>query len=143
MSIVLITRGLPGSGKSTEGRKWAQHSENRVYMDRDNLREMLFGRSGLLASEQEDLVTEVQHEALRAALGDGWSTVLADTFLRDDRLDPILKITATYDARVEYLDLRHVPLDVCIERDRARGAAGGREVGEDIIRIMAKRYGLD
>lgn len=140
---VVITRGLPGSGKSTKARIWqAEKPYDRVYMDRDDLRQMMFGRQGLLPREQEDLVSVVQHAGLRSVLGVGKSIVLADTFLRDDRLDPVLNIAALYGAEVAYIDLRHVPVEVCVERDRKRGESGGREVTAEIIWIMARRYGL-
>lgn len=142
--IVAITRGLPGSGKSTEARAWQEVDPfYRVYMDRDNLREMLYGKSGLLPGPYEDMVSIAQYATLRAVLGAGQSIVLADTFLRDDRLNPVLGIADEFDAKVIYIDLRHVPVEVCIERDRKRGEQGQRSVGEDVIRFMAKRYGLD
>ena len=43
-------------------------------------------------------------------------------------------------ARLEVLDLTGVTAEECVRRDLARQAAGGRYVGEAVIREMAGRY---
>lgn len=141
---LILTQGLPGSGKSTEARRWVAERPpgERAYIDRDDLRIMLHNRWGLLSGPEENAVTLAQHAAIRSLLSAGIGVVVADTFLRQDRIDPVLAIARDCDAVVAYIDLRATPVGVCIERDWKRGASGGRCVGEVVIRDMATRYGL-
>lgn len=143
---LLITLGLPGSGKSTEARTWQANGRlgepMRVYLDRDNLREMLWNETGLLTQQKEMAVTVAQHSMLRQFLVNGYDVVIADTNLRIDRHLVLVDIAHGLGHSVQYADLRHVPVETCIERDEQRRKGGGRYVGPDVIRDMAKRYGL-
>lgn len=142
---MLITLGLPGSGKTTAARKWqerAKTGEPRVLTDRDNLREMLWGRSGLLSVSQEVAVTTAQHAMLRDFLSHGYSVAVGDTNLRIARLQSIVQIAHDLGHAVEYLDLRYVDVETCVVRDAERARRGGRHVGANVIRDMATRYGL-
>lgn len=144
MTTLLLTRGLPGSGKTTEARRWvaAAPPGHRVYIDRDELRIMMFGRWGLLTPTEEDGITVAQHAMITALLQNHCSVVVADTFLRQDRLQPMYTIANRTRAIVEVIDLMWVPVETCIERDAARAAGGGRHVGADVIRAMAAKAGL-
>lgn len=141
---VLITRGLPGSGKTTEARKWrtAANPGVRLITDRDSLREMMYDRSGLLSRTEEEAVGVAQRSMMRDLLARGYSVAVADTNLRQDRLTLIVQIATEYRHDIEWIDLRDVPVEVCIERDAARAALGQRHVGSDVIRAMAEKYGL-
>jgi tRNA uridine 5-carbamoylmethylation protein Kti12 len=141
--MILITRGLPGSGKTTAARMWQREDPTRrVYTDRDDLRLMLFDRYGLLPVWMENMVSAIQHFTVRDALERGLDVAVADTNLRDDRLEPLLEIAAQFKTPVRYLDFRSVDIEMCILRDDLRRKAGGRWVGEKVIRAMAERSGL-
>lgn len=142
--ILLLTRGLPGSGKTSAARAWqAIDPETRIYTDRDELRSMLFGVVvHPLPAWKEDMVTVTQHDIVEDSFSRGLSVAVADTNLRDDRLDPLLEIARDWHARVETMDFRAVPIEVCARRDYNRMVNGGRYVGEAVIRDMARRYGL-
>ena len=141
---LLLTRGLPGSGKTTEARRWVAQAQpgDRVYVDRDSLRMTMFGQHGLLGPTEEDSVTLAQHAMIIALLQNHRSVVVADTFLREDRLHPMYVIAKRTGAIVEIIDLLWVPVLTCVERDAARAAAGGRSVGAEVITDMARRAGL-
>jgi tRNA uridine 5-carbamoylmethylation protein Kti12 len=143
---LLITLGLPGSGKSTEARRWQQAGQLgqpvRVLLDRDNLREMLWGRSGFLTEQEELAVTIAQRSMLREFLACGFDVAVADTNLRSDRVLVLTDIAHGLGHSVQYADLRYVPVETCIERDEQRRKGGGRYVGPNVIHRMAERYGL-
>jgi predicted kinase len=140
MTRLVITRGLPGSGKTTFARTWvARDPYTRARCNRDDLRDNLFGaRTGW--PEHEDAVTLAQHAAVRALLRAGYNVVCDDTNLNEAYIAALRRIAAKLDATVSIYDLTDVPIEVCIERDRARGAAGGRTVGEAVIRQMWAEY---
>jgi predicted kinase len=78
MTRLLITRGLPGSGKTTFART-LQPLVTRV--SRDDLRRMLHGRI-MLTDWAEAQVTAVERGIVETLLGRGASVIVDDTNLR-------------------------------------------------------------
>lgn len=139
MTELVITRGLPASGKTTFARRWVEAAPGRARVNRDDLRATLFGRQRLEFT-QEQQVTLAQHAAVRALLLGGSSVVVDDTNLRlrYARAFADLAVAAGAEFGVEELT---TPLEECLRRDAARAAAGERAVGERVLRELAARYG--
>jgi tRNA uridine 5-carbamoylmethylation protein Kti12 len=142
--MLMITRGLPGSGKTVQARKWVAERPvgERIYTDRDSLRRMLFDEDAPLRWAQEEAVSLAQLAIIRAGLARNRSVVAADTNLDDRRLGPLLELAQGYNVPVEYIDLRHISVGTCVYRDLQRAENGGRRVGAEVIRAMAEKYGL-
>jgi predicted kinase len=136
---LILTIGLPGSGKTTRARAWVEEdSAARTRVNRDDLRAMMFGGwTGL--PEHEEAVSAFQWKAVDLLLALGWSVVCDDTNLREDYRRVLGGIAWTLGVPCVVWDMTDVPLEMCIERDRARAAAGERSVGEDVIRGMYGR----
>lgn len=133
MPTLTITRGLPGSGKTT----WARAQRGAVRVNRDELRRMLHGRwRGTDRAERQ--VTAAQHAAVRALLAAGVDVICDDTNLRAGTVRSLVELAATSGARVWVRDFTDVPLAECVRRDAAR--ADGEQVGEDTIRAMHDRW---
>jgi predicted kinase len=131
MKTLTITRGLPGSGKST----WAKAQPNAARINRDDLRKMLYGTaSHEHASEQQ--VTLVQHAAVRALLTDGVDVICDDTNLRARYVRALFEVAAECGAEAVIEDFTDVPLEVCLARDAAREDP----VGEQVIRRLHERF---
>lgn len=137
---LVLTRGLPGSGKSTWARAWvAEDPGKRTRINRDDLRSMLFGGwTGL--PDHEAAVTCVQRAAILHLVTIGWSVVVDDTNLNPDHLAALVAVGEAAGAEVEVHDMTDVPVKVCVERDAARLARGERGVGEAVIRRMYERW---
>ncbi|WP_458683613.1 AAA family ATPase [Prescottella equi] len=134
---VVLTRGLPGSGKTTLALAWvARDPEHRTRVNRDDLRAELFAAEGRLAEDQEAEVTRVQRQRTTAALDAARSVVCDDTHLQERDIDAWRTLLAPARIDVLVVDVA-TDVDECIRRDRARGAAGGRLVGEQVIRMLA------
>lgn len=136
MTTLTITRGLPGSGKTTWTRQQQQAKPGLWRINRDDLRAMLVPAWTFGGQNDEDLLTVVQHRAVHALLYNGIDVVVDDTNL-SDRAVAGLRAVADYngaDFRVH--DFTDVPLETCIERDAARP----NPVGETVIRGMWRRY---
>lgn len=140
MAKLIATRGLPGSGKSTRAKEWVDEApEQRARVNRDDIREMLHG--GWLGSDfQEDQVSFVAHNAIAMLLRNEVDVICDDTNLYDRHVEALRLIAQTAGAEFEVWDMTDVPLDVCIQRDVLRGLAGGRYVGEKVIRRMYDGY---
>ncbi|HCT81571.1 MAG TPA: 5'-hydroxyl kinase, partial [Micromonosporaceae bacterium] len=133
MATLTITRGLPGSGKTT----WAKAQPRAVRVNRDELRRMLHG-GWTGDSWAEKQVTTAQRAAIGALLKSGVNVISDDTNLRPKVVKDLAVLAANCDARVEIVDFTNVSLDTCIQRDAGRQE--GERVGEAVIRRMHERY---
>lgn len=135
---LIITRGLPASGKSTAAIAWVQADRDwRWRANRDDLRTM--GSGGYLGTPaQEAIVSGFQHNGVRTALAHGTSVIVDDTNLPDSSVRLFEKIAEEMDADFEVWDFRLVPLQVCIDRDTRRDQYD--RVGEDVIREKYDKY---
>src|SRR5215831_18651941 len=113
-----ITRGLPGSGKTT----WARAQPGAVRVNRDELRRMLHG--GLLgAGWAEVQVTVAQRAQVEALLRYGVSVICDDTNLRAKISRELAELGVRCGANVVFRDFTDVALDECIRRDAGRPEA--------------------
>jgi predicted kinase len=134
MPTLIITRGLPASGKTTRAREWVDTDPaGRARVNRDDLRRMLQGRR-LGTAVQEAQVSAAQHAAVAALLVAGVNVVADDTNLPDSVVAAWAELAARCGAVLAVWDLRNVPVEVCVARDAAR--VGDARVGERVIRGM-------
>jgi predicted kinase len=131
-ATLTITRGLPGSGKTT----WAKTRQpDAVRVNRDDLRVMLHGRR-IGENWAERQVTLAHRAAVEALLRAGVDVICDDTNLRARVVRELAELGMACGAAVVVEDFTGVPLEVCIERDAARA----EPVGEEAIRSMHTRY---
>jgi predicted kinase len=142
MARLTICRGLSGCGKST----WASvQSGYPVIVSRDSLREALFGSAdqdyyttdGL--SDREDLITKVEHDAIRRALLSGRDVISDNTNVEMRFVNALAKIGYACDAEV-VVKVFDVGVDTAIARNMQRAANGGRNVPEHVIKRQAERF---
>lgn len=134
MTTLHITRGLPGSGKSTWAREWvAADPRNRSRVNRDDLRAMLYGATHGLTHDQEAHVTSASHSLALAHLRRGLDVVADDTNLRAKYVTNWRQIAERAGAALEVHDFE-VPVETAIARDAQRD----KPVGEDVIRGMSR-----
>ncbi|MEV4411093.1 AAA family ATPase [Catellatospora sp. NPDC049609] len=132
MPTLTITRGLPGSGKTT----WAK-AQPGVRVNRDDLRRMLHG-GNLGEGWAERQVTVAQRAQVEALLKAGADVICDDTNLRAKVVRELADLAVDCGARVTLRDFTDVPLQVCLERDAARPEA--ERVGSEVILRMHERF---
>lgn len=145
MPTLIITRGLPGSGKSTWARSWVEQEPNvRARVNRDDLRDMLhngvfIGHSpadGVVGTELS--VVSARSTLIRKLLLQGKDVVCDDTNLPNRVARELRSIAASCRAQFEVHDLRDVPLDLCLARNAQR--SGRRRLPDGKIRDLHRKY---
>jgi predicted kinase len=131
---LLITRGLPASGKTTFARKLQPQV---VRVNRDDLRVMLHGRR-LFTQWAEGQVTQAQRAAVEALLRAHADVIVDDTNLRQKTVREWAELATKFHARFEVHDFTDVPIEECIRRDLDRPE--DVRVGAEAIRRMHARY---
>ena len=131
---LIITRGLPASGKTTFARglqPWVAR------VNRDDLRRMLHGEP-LLTDRTERQVTIASFTLVDSLLQAGVDVCVDDTNLLPRLVRDWAGLAARHGATFEVHDLTDVPVDECVRRDTTRPK--DEQVGEAAIRSMHQRY---
>lgn len=134
MSTVILTTGLPGSGKSTWAKNFLDQTTGQfVLTSRDDIRKML-GCFPIGNKDQENLVSKIQDRVIVDAINSGYNVIVHDTNLNSKSPTRIKKL---FDGDVQFMvaDFTNVPVETCIERDAQRE----NPVGEKVIRNMARQ----
>jgi predicted kinase len=143
--VLVATRGLPGAGKTT----WARDELARLRaagvraarLSRDDTRGMLGLDPATTTEQQEDEVTTTHHSLIRALVAAGMEVViLDDTHLHPEHLRVTSALAKACGAQLRVHDMRHVPVQTCIEHDATR--TGTAHLGADRIHAMATAAGM-
>jgi predicted kinase len=137
--FIIITRGLPGSGKSTWADGTAILLKNTVKVERDEMRKLHFKQYGKLSREQEEQVTRTQEALVRTYIGAGVNVIVSDTNLPDRSVKRWQKIALELGVDALVQEFRDVPLEKVLENNAARNRYT-KIVPEEVIRDMHNRF---
>lgn len=132
MPTIILVRGIQASGKSEFAKTWAATDpENRVRVNRDDIRRMITGTpQTLLTHDLETFVTRIEKSIALTALRSGKSVVIDAMNLRSRYVRAWLSLGYP----VEFVDFP-VSLDLALARNEARGG----KVPEEVIRTTYER----
>lgn len=133
---LIMTKGLPGSGKSTWAKKTVADTTpgTMVRVNKDDLRGMLHDSQWSRTNEKR--VLQARDGLVSAFLAQGISVIVDDTNLAPQHEDRLRKLAQDHKATFKVADMTDVPLHTCIQRDLERT----RSVGKDVIEGMYKKY---
>lgn len=138
MPELIVTRGLPGSGKSYWAKAWVQEDvTSRARVERDALRLMM--HDGVWKGRiTEDQVVLAQLAMVSSLLTGGVSVVVSDTNLHPGVFNQLKALSGKLGVDFKVQDFTDVPLSVCLERNAAR--SGKARVPDEAIYNMHERY---
>ena len=136
MAKIIVTKGLPGSGKSTWAKSLVAANPGQYKrVNKDDLRALL--DMGKFSKKNEAMVLGVRDFIVEQALKTGVSVIVDDTNLEPKHVAAMENIAARYaGVKVEVKDFTDVPLAVCLERNLIRP----NSVDPKVIRKMHDRY---
>lgn len=126
----VVTVGIPASGKTTKYLDF-----EGVVVNRDDIREDLFGWPYKFSKAKEDKVTSVQMSLLKEASYNGIDVAVTDTNLNPSRRDHLIKLLEDLGYEVE-LDIIECTYETAVKRDIQRE----RSVGSDVIWKFFKQW---
>lgn len=109
---------------------------HRVRINRDDIRESLFGSNYVLNREGEGKVTQVEHNLLNKALKNGQQVVSDNTYLDTRFLSKVLNIAHRYNAPIDHKDF-----PISLEEAKRRNSLRDRVVPEGVIDRMYAKLG--
>jgi len=134
---LIILTGLPGSGKSTEANKLLRKNLllpiKVVRINRSSLRNMLWP-GHIWSKEYESLVREVEYNLASFFLYSNYDVIIDSTNLNDKGVNSINRWKKLR-KNLTVIDLREVPLEVCLKRDMERKE---NKIGPEVIIKLAR-----
>lgn len=139
---LIMTIGLPGSGKSTWAREHKDYLEangEKVSIScKDDIRKAMKAAGWAWSQDGEQEIIKSQNSCIKGAFAQGNTVVIvADTNFgkHKQRLQGLAKHCG---AQFEIKDFTGVPLETCIKRDGKRPE--GERVGPEVIKTMHDKY---
>lgn len=136
MADLIITRGYAGAGKT----RWSYNMvDNSGYtrVSRDDLRQMMFHRSGVLGYDDEQLITLCENLLVEQLLTSGKPVVVDATHLRYRHAQRWADLAKKLGVPFHCEDFE-VDAETCIARDALRS----KVVGPEVITKQALRWPL-
>lgn len=141
MAKLFFTVGLPASGKTDLARRMLTDTPMglMIRLNRDDYRRMClpadYWRRG---GGAEEMVTSIQHAAIRALLYAGTDVIVDDTNLNPKHQRRLVEMALECGSDPIRILLTNVPVETCIQRDAARSES--ERVGAEVIRSMHERW---
>lgn len=131
---VIVTKGLPASGKSTWTKHFCERNKNFIRINKDDIRAMMANE---FSKPREQIVLEMRNAGILGALTHGFGVIVDDTNFEPVHLESIERIVKHFPDMIIEVKEFDVPLSVCLERNKKRP----NSVPEDVIISMADKYG--
>lgn len=131
--VIILVRGIQGSGKTTLAKNLVKYDNKLVRINRDDIRAMLCTEWSYAF---ESIVIKMQLSMVKAALDKGYSVVIDDVSNLNEKTINRLKQTFP-NTEIQLKDICLLTdVNECIRRDALRE----NPIGEKVIRETYNRY---
>lgn len=130
MKKLIMTKGLPGCGKSTWAYQYLEKNPNTLLVCKDDLRAMMFNSAWTV--NREKIILKVRDFIISTGLESGRDVVVHDTNFAPKHEIRLKELAKTHKAEFIVQDFTHIPIEQCIKQDLLRPDS----VGEKVIREM-------
>lgn len=131
--VIILVRGIQGSGKTTLAKNLVKYDKNLVRINRDDIRAMLCTEWSYAF---EKVVIKMQLSMVKDALDRGYSVVIDDVSNLNEKTINRLKQTFP-NTEIQLKDICLLTdVEECIKRDALRE----NPIGEKVIRETYNRY---
>ena len=120
---LILTRGLPASGKTTWAKEYIQKNIQTINLCKDDLRLQMAD-----TKKRENQVIRNRDLLTENYLSEDYSVIWSDTNLNPIHRTRATEIAAKYSAELVIKDFTHVSLAECIKRDLLRFNSVGQQV---------------
>ena len=120
MAKIIVTRGVPGVGKSSFAQHYQSQNTPAIIIERDLIRKEISGEGKPGEREFESKVTDIQHKRVKWSLREGLDVIVSDTNLPDRAVKVWMQIAHEMGAEVDVMDFRNVPLTDVLEANAHR-----------------------
>ncbi len=120
---LILTRGLPASGKTTWAKEYIHKYTDTVNLCKDDLRLQMAE-----TKHREKQIIKTRDLLTESYLSDGYSVIWSDTNLNPIHLRRASEIAPKFKAEVVVQDFTQVSLNECIKRDLLRFNSVGQQV---------------
>ncbi|CAB4182935.1 polynucleotide kinase [uncultured Caudovirales phage] len=134
MPKLIMTKGLPASGKTTWAKNYLATMPRVKRINKDDLRAML--DNGEWSKENENFVILARDYLIKATLASGYDCIVDDTNLAPKHEQRLREIALEHSLDFEIKDFTDVTLRECLKRDSERV----NSVGEKVIRGMYNSF---
>ena len=139
MLKLFLTKGLPGSGKTTWATQYIKDNPGTKRINNDSLRLML--DNGIFSRDNEDMLNVAVFQLVTLALNSGFDIILDNTYLNQKALNKVHVFANNY-GNIEVIEkVFPVSIEECLARNALR--EGLARVPEKVIFDIAKAAGID
>lgn len=138
---IIITTGLPRSGKTTWSKNWVVAHLNWVRISKDDIRTQLFGSSNYGPSlsgykiEHDKLATEIRNQMILTCLEHNQNVVIDGLHMKEGSITSLKKLLkGKAKVSIRYFV---VPLRTCLERNKV---ATDKTMSEEYIINLSNSY---
>lgn len=134
MKQIIMTLGLPGSGKSTWAKNYLREHPEAIRVNKDDLRAML--HDGKWSKDREKMVVTVRDQVIIEGVKAGKTVIVDDTNFASVHKNRLDQLARELGVPLIVVSFTHIPVEECIKNDLKRD----RSVGKDVIMDMWSHY---
>lgn len=134
---IILTKGLPASGKSTWAKKMIRQSNNFKRINKDDLRMMI--DDSVWSENHEKFILNIRDYIVGEALRKDKNIIIDDTNFEDKHFDRMCEIAQNQNRNISVREM-YFPVDINVALERNSKREGTARVPDEIIYRMFNKY---